>query len=146
MEPPLGRVDQAAIRWGVVLLAGAGVTAVSSLLLAVSFLGVLLTYGLGIFLLPVPLALIGLLIWAGGAALRRAGVASPYGVAWLTSLPTIPVAAVVALVSCSVVDADIGGFAYGTLTAALIVLTTGVLGAGSWAFAALVRGPQRGYR
>ncbi|MET1063149.1 MAG: hypothetical protein ABWX71_09670 [Aeromicrobium sp.] len=32
--------------------------AVSSLLLAVSFLGVLLTYGPGIFLLPVPVALV----------------------------------------------------------------------------------------
>ena len=141
-QPPLGAAT--AIRWPLVLTAGAVVTATSSLLVAASVLGVLATWGLGIILLPVPLVVIGVMVRAGGAALRRAGVARPNLVAWLVSLPTIPLAtAVSTIIFLNVIGGrTLPGATFLTVALAAIVPVAGALGAGAWWLAARTSGAR----
>jgi hypothetical protein len=141
--PPRGAAT--AIRWPLVLTAGAGVTATSSLLVAATVLGVMLTWGFGLLLLPVPLAVVGVMVQAGGATLRQAGVARPNLVAWLVSLPTIPLATVVStIIPLNVVSGrTLPGAMFLTVAIGAILPVAGALGAGAWWLAARASGPRQ---
>ena len=84
------------------------------------------------------------MIWAGGVTLRRGGVARPHVVAWLVSLPTIPIATLLSsIVPVNVVGRPEAHAAFWTLIVGGILVVAGVLGAGAWWLGALASGGRR---
>jgi hypothetical protein len=133
-----------AVRWGLVAAAGGFVTLMLTALAGVSFLGVLLSYGLGLFLLPVPLTVGAGFVALGGVMLERAHVVRPHVTAWLTAVVLGPVLALGSVfVPVEVIGAHTPeGETNAVLWVIWMVLLSAGLGAAAWCAVVALFGPD----